>query len=161
MVHTLSEVAAVWTAWYADSPVLRTTLNFAHVGALVVGGGAAIVEDRTMLVALRQDEMTRRRRVEAQQRTHRIVIFGLALSVASGALMFAADWDTYLYSRVFWTKMCLVLLLVVNGAMLTRAEHAAVRGDAGSWARLRRGALVSLTLWALTTLAGSALPNVG
>jgi uncharacterized membrane protein len=161
MVHALSQAAAVWTAWYADSPVLRTTLNFTHIGALVIGGGAAIVEDRAMLAALRQDEMARRRRVDAQQGAHRVVILGLTLAVASGVMMFAADWDTYSYSRVFWTKMVLVVLLVANGALLTRAERAAVRGEVSAWARLRRGALTSLALWALTTLAGAALPNVG
>lgn len=161
MLAGLAHAAATWTAWYSDSPVLRTALGFSHVAGLLGGGGAAIAEDRAMLVALRLDEDARVRRVEAQRLTHRVVIAGLAIAVASGLLLFAADWDTYLYSTVFWLKMLLVLLLVVNGLMLTRAEHAALRRDARAWPRLRVAAIVSLTLWMLTTLAGAALPNVG
>lgn len=161
MLPGLAHAAAMWTAWYSDSPVIRTTVNFAHIAGLVVGGGAAIVEDRAMLAALRQDEDARRRRVEAQRLAHRVVLSGLAIAVASGCLLFAADWDTYLYSKVFWLKMALVLLLVANGVMLTRAERAAVRGEPSAWGRLRQSAVVSLALWFLTTLAGAALPNVG
>lgn len=161
MLPGLAHAAAIWTAWYSDSPVIRTTVNFAHIAGLVVGGGAAIVEDRAMLAALRQDEDARRRRVEAQRLAHRVVLSGLAIAVVSGCLLFAADWDTYLYSKVFWLKMVLVVLLVANGLMLTRAEHAAVRGEPRAWRRLRQSALVSLALWFLTTLAGAALPNVG
>ena len=161
MLPTLAHAVASWTAWYSDSAVVRTSVNFAHIAALVGGGGAAIVEDRAMLGVLRLDDDARRRRVEAQGRTHRIVITGLTVAVVSGLLLFAADFDTYLYSRVFWAKMGLVALLVGNGALLTRAEHAALRNDARAWVGLRRGAAVSLTLWLLTTLAGAALPNVG
>ena len=161
MLPGLAHAAAMWTAWYSDSPVIRTTVNFAHIAGLVVGGGAAIVEDRAMLAALRQDEDARRRRVEAQRLAHRVVLSGLAIAVVSGCLLFAADWDTYLYSKVFWMKMVLVVLLVANGVMLTRAEHAAVQGEPRAWGRLRQSAMVSLALWFLTTLAGAALPNVG
>jgi len=161
MVASLAHVASLWTGWYSDSPVLRTSVAFAHVGGLLLGGGAAIVEDRAMLAALRQDERVRRQRVEHQRLAHRIVLTGLTIAVASGVLLFVADWDTYLVSKIFWAKMVLVAMLLANGLGLTRAEAAAVRGDAGAWARLRRGAIVSLTLWFLTTLAGTALPNVG
>ncbi|HKW00561.1 MAG TPA: hypothetical protein VJN96_12090 [Vicinamibacterales bacterium] len=161
MLWTLAHAAATWTAWYSDSPVLRTTLNFAHIAGLVGGGGAAIVEDRAMLAALSQNDEMRLRRVEAQRLAHRVVLTGLAVAVLSGLLLFAADWDTYLYSKVFWSKMVLVALLVANGVMLTRAEHAARARQPNAWSRLRRGAIVSLVLWSLTTLAGAALPNVG
>jgi hypothetical protein len=136
-------------------------VNFAHIAGLVGGGGAAIVEDRAMLAALRQTDEVRHRRVEAQRLAHRVVLTGLAVAVISGLLLFAADWDTYLYSKVFWTKMVLVVLLVANGLMLTRAERAASARQSGAWSRLRRGAILSLILWSLTTLAGAALPNVG
>jgi uncharacterized membrane protein len=161
MLPTFAHAAAAWTAWYSDSAVLRTTVNFAHVAGLVGGGGAAIVEDRAMLAALRQDEAVRRRRVEAQQLAHRVVLTGLAVAVLSGLLLFAADWDTYVYSKVFWIKMVLVALLMANGLMLTRAERAAAGNRPQAWSRLRRGAILSLILWSLTTLAGAALPNVG
>lgn len=161
MSSWIAHAAASWTALYSNSPVLRTTVNFAHISGLLGGGGAAIVEDRAMLKALREDEETRRRRVEAQRLTHDVVLTGLAVAIVSGLLLFAADWDTYLYSKVFWLKMTLVVLLVVNGWMVMRAEHSAMRHEPIAWSRLRRAAVVSLVLWTLTTLAGAALPNVG
>ena len=51
--------------------------------------------------------------------------------------MLAADLETFLYSRVFWIKMGLIALLLVNGAVLTSAERRASRGDADAWGRLR------------------------
>ncbi len=161
MLASLAHAAATWAAWYSDSPMLRTGVGFAHVGGLLGGGGAAIAEDRAMLAALRLDEDARVSRVRAQRLAHRVVLTGLAVVVGSGLLLFAADWDTYLYSAVFWLKMLLVLLLLVNGVLLTQAEHAALRREARAWPRLRFAAIVSLTLWTLTTLAGAALPNVG
>ncbi|MFI5179072.1 MAG: hypothetical protein ACHQO8_10935 [Vicinamibacterales bacterium] len=161
MLSALTHAAASWTAWYSDSAVLRTAINFAHIAGLVGGGGAAIVEDRAMLTALRKSEDVRRQRVEAQRLAHRVVLTGLAVAMFSGVLLFAADLDTYFYSRVFWLKMALVTMLVANGVMLTRAEHAAIARHPRAWTRLRRSAILSLVLWFLTTLAGAALPNVG
>ncbi len=63
--------------------------------------------------------------------------------------------------EIFWIKMCLMALLVVNGALLLRGERRLTRGDARAWARLHQTAVVSLVLWFLTTLAGAALPNIG
>ena len=157
----LAHATTSWTAWYSDSPVLRTALNFTHIAALVGGGGAAIVEDRAMLAALRQDEEVRHQRVQAQRLAHRVVITGLTFAIASGLLLFWADWEIYLYSKVFWLKMILVVMLIANGVMLSHAEQAAARREPIAWSRLRRGAILSLTLWFLTTLAGAALPNVG
>ena len=120
--------------------MLRTALNFAHIGALLGGGGAAIVEDRAMLKALRQEEKVRHERVQAQRLAHRVVMTGLTVAIGSGLLLFAADWETYLYSKVFWLKMILVVMLIANGVMLTQAEQAAVRREPFAWSRLRRGA---------------------
>jgi len=79
----------------------------------------------------------------------------------SGVLMLTADLDALLYSRVFWTKMGLVTLLVANGALLWNAEQRARRNDATAWPRLRATASASVALWLLATLAGVALLNIG
>ena len=78
----------------------------------------------------------------------------------SGLLLFAADVETFLYSRVFWIKMALVVLLLVNGAILTYAERRATRGH-DAWGHLRGTAITSLALWLTITFAGVALTNVG
>lgn len=148
-----------WESLYANSALLRTLIGFAHVAGLLVGGGCAIVADRATLRAYRHGG---ERSVELSiiRSAHRIVIGGLVLVTVSGALLLAADLDTYLHSRVFWTKMAFVGLLLVNGAVLRIfAERAAV--DDGRWRGLAYAAGISLSLWFLTTLTGAALPNVG
>ena len=134
---------------------------FAHVGALVGAGGCAIAADRATLLASRRHEAERRSQVAALAGTHRLVVGGLAVIVVSGLLMLAADLDTFLSSRVFWIKMGLILLLTINGAMLTAAERRAGRGDPHAWGRLRATAIASLALWFLITFAGVGLTNVG
>ena len=161
MLDQLAAATAQWSSLYSNHAALRTAVVFAHVGSLVGAGGCAIAADRTMLFALRRDPAGRRQQLEALAGTHRVVIAGLVCIVISGLLLFAADVHTFLYSRIFWTKMTLVVLLLVNGAVLTSAERGASRGDTGSWNRLRATAVVSLTLWFLITLAGVALTNVG
>jgi hypothetical protein len=89
------------------------------------------------------------------------VIASLVLIMASGILLFASDFETFLSSRFFWIKMALVVLLMLNGAWLWRAERRAVSGDPGAWRTLRVTAVTSMTLWFLTTLGGVALPNIG
>jgi uncharacterized membrane protein len=82
------------------------------------------------------------------------------LVLLSGLLLLAADTDTYLHSKVFWIKMFLFLLLLVNGVFLTRAEKIA-QHSAHGWNRLVSGSIVSVALWMVTTLAGIALLNAG
>jgi hypothetical protein len=145
---------------YSGHAVLRTIVVFTHVGGLVGAGGCAVAADRATLLASRRHEAERRAQVEALAGTHRVVIAGLVLVFGSGLLMLAADLDTFLVSRVFWLKMILIALLLVNGLLLTAAERRANRGE-DTWGRLRAAAAASLTLWFLITFAGVALTNVG
>ena len=160
MAH-LAGLMTSWGSFYANHAAARTLVAFAHIGALIAGGGIAIAADRSTLHALHQSEATRRLQLEALHGTHRIVIGSLALIAASGFLLFAADFDTYVYSRFFWIKMGLVALLMINGGFLWRAERRAIRGDAAAWRSLRVTAIASIALWLLTTLGGVALPNIG
>jgi hypothetical protein len=111
------------------------------------------------LSAARHDAETRQRQLAAIHQTHRIVVLGLAAVIVSGILLFGADLDTYLVSRVFWVKMGLLAMLMVNGAVLVRAGSRAHTGDVHAWRALRFSAGISLALWLLTTLAGAALQN--
>jgi hypothetical protein len=161
MPAPLAALIAQWVALYSGHAALRTVVIFAHVGALVGAGGCAIAADRATLLASRRDEAERRLQVEALAGTHQVVIAGLALILASGLLMFAADVETFLSSRVFWIKMGLIVLLLANGGALTAAERRATRGDQDAWDWLRLTAFASLALWLSITFAGVALTNVG
>jgi hypothetical protein len=150
---------ATWASIYSNSAVLRTCIVFAHVGGLLWGGGAAIVADRAILSAAGGDISARTHAIRELERIHRIVLFGLASVMVSGAFIFASDVDTFLYSRVYWIKMTCVVLLLVNGFMLQRAEQAAGAGSSAAWVHLRRTSIVSLCLWLLITLLGVGLTN--
>jgi hypothetical protein len=157
----LSDLATGWGSIYANHAALRTAVVFAHVASLIVGGGAAIAADRAALHALTLDHPGRGASLDLLHGTHRIVIVSLTLVALSGLMMFTADVTTFLYSRVFWTKMGLVALLVVNGALLWKSEAQARRRDASAWRTLRATALASVALWLLATFAGVALTNIG
>jgi hypothetical protein len=150
-----------FSSLYGSHAALRTAVEFTHIAGLVLGGGCAIAADLATLTAARDGSAARATELQLLTRTHRLVVVGLAALFGSGLLLLAADLETYWYSRIFWLKMGLVVLLLVNGVLLLRGERQASRGDARAWTRLHYTATASLVLWFLTTLAGAALPNIG
>ena len=122
------------------------------------GGGTALSADRHLIAAVSQDAAARRAALALAGSSHRVVVPALALMSLTGVLMAAADLETFLNSRLFWIKMCIVGLLLINGAFLVLAERAAARGDGdGGWARLRLVSAASLALWLMALLAGTWL----
>jgi len=136
-------------------------VEFAHIAGLVIAGGAAIVADRAVLAAIRRGDGERHTLLNAVRNTHGVVLGGLVVVMASGALLLLADLDTYLTSLLFWTKMALIALLIVNGLVLTAAERRARENHEPSWGTLRWTAIASIALWLLTTLTGTGLLNMG
>ena len=157
----LAQLLDSWASLYANHAALRTAVEFAHIGGLTVGGGCAITADLATLTRGQSDGAMRTSHVALLRWTHLLVIAGLTGLFSSGLLLLAADVDTYWPSRLFWIKMALVLLLLVNGVFLRRSEQRVGAGDPAAWPPLRRTATLSLALWSLTTLAGAALPNIG
>jgi len=155
----LIELTAPWMSWYADSTVTRTLVTFAHVGGLVVSAGRAVVTDRAVLRAA-SDGASRPSALGVLVSSHPVVLSGLVVVILSGVMLFASDVETYFISRVYWMKMSAVALLITNGAVMRKATRNAERGRTGAWSTLRATAIVSLTLWTVTTLLGAALPNV-
>jgi hypothetical protein len=157
----LNHALESWSSLYANHAALRTAIEFTHISGLVAGGGCAITADLATLTAASEGSGTRTTQLHLLQRTHHLVVLGLAALVISGLLLFAADVETFLYSRIFWLKMGLMGLLLVNGALMLHGERQVKRGESRAWARLHHTAVASLVLWFLTTLAGAALPNIG
>ena len=157
----LSAWVASWSAVYSNHALLRTVIEFAHVGGLVAGGGSALAADLATVRAAAASEAARATELQLLRRTHPIVIVGLIAVFASGLFLFAADVDTYLYSRVYWIKMALVVLLLINGALLWHGERRVSRGEGEAWRVLHYTALASVVLWLVITFAGAALPNIG
>jgi hypothetical protein len=157
----MKELLENWASLYANHAALRTLIAFVHIGGLLVGGGSAVAMDLMTLSATRERTLGEHPELSLLSRTHRVVAVGLVAIFVSGFLLLGADLDTYWYSRVYWLKMGLVVLLLANGAFLLMAERQLQLGRPDGPPRLRKAAWVSLTLWFLTTLAGAALPNVG
>jgi hypothetical protein len=150
-----------WSHLYSDSKLLPTLLVFGHIAALVFAGGLAVTLDRATLRAARGPAEFRWRQLEELERAHRLVLTGLALSFVTGVLLFTADLETYFVSWIYWTKMTLIVLLLTNGFLMTRAESrirlAPNAADDQGWKQLRFTAAVSLVLWFAIAFAGVAL----
>ncbi len=136
-----------WAVFYDAHHLVSVSVRFLHLAALVVGGGAALAADWRVLRATCVP--SRRPATIAEiASVHRVVVPALAVVVLSGVLLTAADAATFLTSRLFWSKIGAVLLLLVNGAALLAAESAARRGEgAKSWIGLAVASGTSLGLW--------------
>jgi hypothetical protein len=150
-----------WTSFFSNHAAVRTLIVFFHIGGLVIAGGCAISADRMTLRASRRSVAERAIQLEALRSTHRIVVFSLAAVTLSGLLLLAADAEVFLHSVFFWTKMGLVIALLINGFFLTVAERRAETDAVRGWKWLAVASTLSVALWMLTTLAGAALPNIG
>jgi uncharacterized membrane protein len=149
-----------WAEAYGNSGALPTLIVFGHLAGLLLAGGTAIVLDRATLRVSSGPTDERQRQLDALHAGHRWVIGGLALSALTGVLLLTADIETYVASAVFWTKMGLIGLLLVNGYVMTRAERGArTTPDGARWNALRSRAITSLVLWFAVVLAGVALVN--
>ena len=154
---SLLNAAEAWGSLYGNHAAIRIGVVFCHLAGLVAGGGLAVAADRGTLRLARGSEAERAAHLDELHAIHRVVISGLALTFASGILMVGADLEAILASRVYWTKMALVALLLLNGATMQRAERAARTAPVRGWPRLHRAAVVSLVLWFLIVFAGTAL----
>jgi hypothetical protein len=143
-----------WAAFYDAHRMVSVTVRYLHLAGLVVGGGTALAVDRRILRAAGSGPTERPATVAAVRASHRVVVPALALVAATGALMLASDVATFVGSRLFWTKMGLVALLLLNGAGLLAAERAASRERAHGWSALVLTSAASLALWLVILFMG-------
>src|ERR671912_923207 len=152
------DALAWWSAVYSDHQAVSVAVRFLHLAGLVVGGGTALVADRHLLATVSGDTLARSAALTMAGASHRIVVPALALMALTGLLMATADLETFLSSRLFWIKMLIVGLLLLNGGGLVLAERAVARGAGDrDWARLRMASAVSVVLWLSALLAGTWL----
>jgi len=160
----LARLASPWEGLYSNNKGLEIFVTFLHVGGLLLAGGLALATDRATLRAIRQAVHDRAQHLEALSSVHQTVLTGLAITFISGLLLFLSDVKTFWDSWVFWLKMALIVALLINGWVMTRAERSlrgtGVREEDRAWTHLHNTAAVSLVLWYAITLAGVALLNV-
>jgi hypothetical protein len=147
---TLASLTQSWSDFYANHQAVSVTVRFLHLTGLIIGGGTALVGDRQVLMALRAGTREKAALLPALHAAHRVVVPSLGLVVLTGILMTAADSTMFLSSRLYWTKLSLVALLLTNGGLLVAAEsrvtqHAGERG----WGWLAAVSGLSLVLWLL------------
>ena len=132
-------------------------------------GGLAVAADRATLRAIAQPTAERLRALQNISTTHRPVLIALIVLFASGFALAAADIETFAGSPVFWIKLGLIALLLLNGLFLERTEarlrfaSALHRPESPKenqlWRRLRFTAVMSIALWSATLVAGTVLVN--
>ena len=158
----LVQLLQPWNDFYSHSKTTETIVLFLHIGGLLLAGGFAIAADRTTLRALRGAASNRPQYLAEQMTVHKWVISGLGIIVVSGLALLTSDIETFWGSWIYWGKMALVVLLLINGLMMTRTEKtltADTSGQSPGWDSLRRTAVTSLMLWFAIALAGVALAN--
>jgi hypothetical protein len=178
VLHFLPDVGQVdafaepWRRLYSHSTLVSTLVMFGHIGGLVAGGGLALASDRQTLRLDGGDVSARSRHLDELARQRLLVNVAFGVAIVTGALLFFADVEAFAASRIFWAKMALIALLVVNLGVISRVESAlrasaardVVEADASAvharlWRRRRLGALVSVVLWFVLVLAGTALAS--
>ena len=161
MLETLVTALEPWSTLYGDSTVLSVGLTFAHLAALMIGGGLAIGADRVVLRAgVVTDPAARRALAATVGDVHRPVVMALLISLVSGLLQLTADLEALAANRIMWLKIGLLVALAVNGLLMLRDENALRANPAGTnglVAALRTRAMISLVLWLAIVLAGVGL----
>jgi hypothetical protein len=170
LIQQIAKLVAPWHALYGESKIVPAITESVHITALLFGGGLAIAADRSTLRVAKGDTSMRVVHLKELHSVHRPVLIALTFSFLSGVALAAADVETFASAPMFWVKLSLVALLLVNGAVLTATESrlralgpGSDRGaddGAALWARLRFNALCSVALWTTTLIAGVTLTNV-
>ena len=168
ILQAVATAAKPWASLYSDSTAVASTVTFFHLGGLLFAGGLAIASDRATFRAFRGTDEDRNRLLVDLGNTHSWVLAGLSVIFVSGLLLALSDVKTFGYSPIYWTKMSLVVLLLLNGSVLQRTEQKLRAGSLLTqstaprqrlWSRLRFAAATSMALWTAIVLAGVILVN--
>jgi len=155
--QALVDAAQGWAHLYSKTKAVSMAVTYIHLAGILLGGGAAVAADRDTLRAASDPEPVRAYHLTFLATVHNVAIGGLALIVVSGLLMFFADLETFWGSRIYWLKMSLFVLLLLNGALMKRAEGLVATNPDAAWKNLKTTSLTSLILWFTILLAGVIL----
>jgi hypothetical protein len=169
-VGQIDAFAEPWRRLYAQSPLLSTLILFGHLAGLLAAGGLTVAAERTTLRLDPRCDADRRRHLADLAQLHTPVWIAFGVALMTGAMIFFADVEAFAASRIFWTKMLLVALLLANTVATSRLDSALRRESDGRapsapevsarrWRRRRAGAIASGTLWLALVLLGAALAS--
>ena len=160
MTASVGALVNSWAAYYSDHQMVSLAIRYLHIAALMIGGGTALAIDRVVLgTARRATDDRRHAAMQALAGSHSVVVPSLVIVTLSGVLMTAADWDTFVASRLFWIKMGLFIVLLANGGLLVAAERRYASGgaDVAKWRRVIAVSGASVVLWLVILLIGEWL----
>ena len=154
----LTGISTWWSSYYGNHQLASVTVRFVHLTGLILGGGTGLFADRQVLRAMRASTEEREAALGQLHGAHALVVSCLAVMAASGILMTAADTSTFLVSKLYWTKMTFVALLITNGIVMLAAERRTRRvGVSTGWTRLAAVSAVSAVLWLTLLFLGTLL----
>ena len=162
---TVDALAEPWQKLYAHSTVVATLVLFGHVAGLVVAAALTFSTEASVLRLDPADDAERGRYLRITSPARRPIGIALGVAMLSGILLFLADLEAFAVSPVFWTKMLLVVLLLVNAAVASHLdarllrEADVARAQDGLWRRRRVSAWTTAVLWFALVLSGSALAS--
>src|SRR3954466_12127392 len=108
-----------WNEFYAHSKLAETIVVFLHIGGILLAGGLAVAADRGSLRAMKIAAGERHHYTRELASVHRWVLAGLTLVIISGLALLASDIETFFGSWIYWIKMALFVLLLINGLGMT------------------------------------------
>ena len=148
---------------HGAGPAAPPSALVVHVPAVLT-----VAAERATLRVDPQSDADRRRHLADLAHLRGTIRAAFAVSLVSGAMLFLADVEAFAASRIFWTKMLLVALLLAN-TLITARLDAALRRDgepssataagARRWRTRRAAAIASASLWFAVVLVGAALAS--
>jgi uncharacterized membrane-anchored protein len=151
-------MVAWWSSYYGDHQWVSVTIRFLHLAGLILGGGTALFADRQVWSARKGGPGERQAVIATLNRAHLHVVSWILIVGSTGLLMTAADTATFLPSRLYWSKIVLVGILVANGGLMVLIERNADRdGVSATWPKLVAISVTSAVLWLSTLFLGTLL----
>jgi hypothetical protein len=128
---------------------LFPAIECVHLVGLVLLGGAVLLVDLRLLGLLLPDQPVR----EVGDTGHRLLLWGVALMIATGVPLFLSEAIKCYYSQAFWVKI-LTLVPALLFALLVRRPVASSSEGERSRVTLALTGVVSLALWFTVAAAG-------
>src|SRR5262245_35176078 len=94
-IERLVRLLEPWQTLYSNSKIILPVTTATHLLSMLTGGGLAIGADRTTLRILHTDRAERERHLLEMSEIHRPVALSLIVLSISGALLAAADVQTF------------------------------------------------------------------
>jgi hypothetical protein len=138
---------ATWTRTSPSLFAYPTVLTLHTVGLAVVVGASAIIDLRLLGYG-------RRIPLSALLPIFPVIWWAFALNAATGILLFMSEATTKGKQPVFFIKLTLIALALVNMALVKRVLTSTPEHEARDGARHSRLAVVSMLLWVGAITAG-------